>query len=646
MTLAPLILMAAFGSQPFWLDEGDLSLVRQGWGKAIANKDFRGGPLTVNETTFERGVATLAPSIICIDLDGKAATISGSVGIQAAANDKGSAAFFAYTDGKLIWSSPRMKKKTPALEFACSLNGARKLILAASDGGNGSESDFADWLNVKIEYTGQAPKMTQYTPKNTIDLTQTRQTIDNFGASDCWSTEPLAKWSQKTRNKIADLLFSTDKGIGLSCWRFNVGGGINHETITNPLRTVASFETSPGKYDWNAVPGQVWMLKAAHERGVPDLLAFANTPPKSLTRNGFTNCTAGKDSTNLKPGAEGAFAKYLCDIVEHFQKEGIKFKFISPINEPDVDWNGVPNPGSQEGSRASNDDILRVCDALAKELATRKMDQRIVTPETNTPWAGARGVDWLTLLIGSKYGDYTELFHSNPGWLKLVNPVYAYHGYAGDSLESMVTCRQDLRKALGKIPGVPVWHTEYCQMSGPRGEGGHGRDLGMNTALNIARLIHLDLTIVEASAWQWWLGLSDGDYKDGLLFVDGFDNNGDESVYTSKLFWIMGNYSRFVRPGMVRVNVETLELSIEGTHLSAYLNKQTGRVVVVALNHTRKTETVPLDIRGGSVKGYTLTSYITSDRPGDDLRKSSTGAFKGSVILPSKSVVTYVLDPK
>jgi hypothetical protein len=38
----------------------------------------------------------------------------------------------------------------------------------------------------------------------------------------------------------------------------------------------------------------------------------------------------------------------------------------------------------------------------------------------------------------------------------------------------------------------------------------------MRTALNVARVIHFDLTVTGASAWQWWTAVSEADYKDGL----------------------------------------------------------------------------------------------------------------------------------
>lgn len=67
----------------------------------------------------------------------------------------------------------------------------------------------------------------------TIDSKRTAQTIDNFGASGAWFSEGIGKyWAADKKERMAELLFSKafDKaghpiGIGLSAWRFNIGGG-------------------------------------------------------------------------------------------------------------------------------------------------------------------------------------------------------------------------------------------------------------------------------------------------------------------------------------------------------------------------------------------------------------------------------------
>ena len=49
--------------------------------------------------------------------------------------------------------------------------------------------------------------------------TRPRQTIDGFGASDCWSLDPIGRaWSDENKERLAELLFSRTRGIGLSMW--------------------------------------------------------------------------------------------------------------------------------------------------------------------------------------------------------------------------------------------------------------------------------------------------------------------------------------------------------------------------------------------------------------------------------------------
>ena len=141
-----------------------------------------------------------------------------------------------------------------------------------------------------------------------VDLNIEHQIIENFGASDCWSMQKIGAWPDEQKEQIAQLLFSPLAGIGLSCWRFNLGAGPD-ATITNPWRTAETFEVSEGKYDWSRQAGERWFLRAAKRYGVPTFLAFANSPPARMTRNGLTHTTKGLGSTNLKENYEGQYAK-------------------------------------------------------------------------------------------------------------------------------------------------------------------------------------------------------------------------------------------------------------------------------------------------------------------------------------------------
>jgi O-glycosyl hydrolase len=475
-----------------------------------------------------------------------------------------------------------------------------------------------------------------------LRLDAERQVIENFGASDCWTFQTLGGWSEENRRRIADLLFSTDKGIGLSCWRFNVGAGKNPK-IDRPERSAETFEVSEGVYDWNRQKTEQWFLAAAKERGVRQFLAFVNSPPARMTRNGLTFGSPGPDTTNLKPGYEGQFARYLADILDHFRTNPdrrlrIDFDYVSPINEPQWGW----EDSKQEGNRASNDDIKRVAKALHAEMKRRKLRTAMTLVEGAT----------LPHMVepmrarGTIYGDYIDALAGDPEIAPLMGGRIGYHSYFSDRVPGeIVDHRRALREKMAAYPNWKLWQTEYCILEGTDGRGGGGRDLTMKTALDVARIVHLDLTLAEVSAWQWWLALSIYDYKDGLLYTD-YQKPGDpENVVVPKLLWTLGNYSRFIRPGMKRVELrQDAPENIQGLLRSAYKDERGRKAVAVYVNMGDAPQSVELafDLGRRSWKLASLTRYTTSDRPGDDLRRKVLPAEASRLEIPARSVATFV----
>ncbi len=476
--------------------------------------------------------------------------------------------------------------------------------------------------------------------RDTIDLSVEFQTIEHFGASDCWTIEPIGKfWSEESKQQLADLLFSLDKGIGLSCWRFNIGAG-HDETIRIPYRSVESFAVAEGTYDWNRCEGQRWFLKAAKARGVPYFLAFVNSPPRFLTKNGHSYCDPNVGTTNLREGAEEAFAKYIANIVEHFhnnpnEAERVTFNFVSPVNEPQWDWNWWhEGSAGQEGNRASNDDIKRIVKALYAELKRRNLPTEIVIPESGDlphMWSGREK-------YGGFYGRYIREFCGDPEIAPLLNFRLSYHSYWSDAPHNAVPLRKRLREELALFPGWRLWQTEYCIME-------HKRDLTMNAALRVARIIQLDLTIVGVTAWHWWLAVSIWDYKDGLLFTDWQKPGDKENIVVPKLFWAFGNFSRFVRPGMRRIFLSRdNESNFDGLLGSAFRDPKNGKVVLVYVNMSREPACLFLEWKGSknARKVNALIPFVTSDAQEDNLRRCELVPASGPIEIPPRSVVTLV----
>lgn len=469
----------------------------------------------------------------------------------------------------------------------------------------------------------------------TIDTGDLRQTIHNFGASDAWSIQFVGQWPLAKREAIADLLFEQGLdanhdpiGIALSAWRFNIGAGSDRQNNIRDVwrRSDTFYNEDFSDYDWTRLPGQRWFLQAAKARGVAQMTAFVNSPPINMTKNGNAFASSDSGTTNLADDKVDDFARYLADILAHFRvAEGIDFTVISPVNEPQWDWG---RSSGQEGNRYSTSDIKRVVDALA--------EQDLGTTEIETPESGENKYLYLDTL-----DDYIDAFFDpiGPDYVgdKLGNTI-AGHSYWTDTIASgLITSRRILRRKLDQYPGLEFAMTEYAILGGY----GPGRDLGIDPALHIARTAHYDMTITEASSWQWWLGVSPYDYKDGLVYIDYRKLNGN--IYESKMLWAMGNFSRFIRPGMTRLGTSRSDGSLprhdaEGLMLSSYLDARHNIVVTVLVNWTQTSKVVQLDFQGISIDS--LIPYVTS--ADDDLAAYSLLTPSDPIEIPARSIVTLV----
>jgi O-glycosyl hydrolase len=444
-----------------------------------------------------------------------------------------------------------------------------------------------------------------------IDQEIQYQTIDGFGASDAWRCQFVGKnWPLEKREYIADLLFSREmnskgnpKGIGLSIWRFNIGAGTAEQGdssgIKNSWRRSECFQNSDGSYDWTKHAGQQWFLEAAKQRGVEKFLAFPNSPPVHLTRNANAYADKGVFGINLKPGKMDDYAAFQVDVIEHFEKKNFHFDYLSPVNEPQWGWDNH----SQEGTPATNEDIYALVKYLSSELSQRNLNTKILIGEAGT--IGHASIDMSLMGEKSKGRDNQALFFfskESPFYIgdlpNVENTISAHSYHSVWPLDKQVEYRQLVHKSIQAAnPSLGYWQSEYCILQENDELGGGGkRDLGMATALYIARIIHNDLTITNAKTWQWWTAITQCDYKDGLVYLDDGSEGEtgrmwgnvkslkyDGKIRESKLLWTLGNYSRFISPGMVRINCDSSpEQSVkDGVLTSAYAGEKNNLVVVL-----------------------------------------------------------------
>jgi glucuronoarabinoxylan endo-1,4-beta-xylanase len=168
-------------------------------------------------------------------------------------------------------------------------------------------------------------------------------------------------------------------------------------------------------------------------------------------------------------------------------------------------------------------------------------------------------------------------------------------------------------------PGRPIWETEVSGMS--------GSDDGMSNGMVVAGWVHDGLTTGNASAWHyWWL-----DQTNGGASTEGLMRNGKPA----KRFYVLGNWSKFVRPGYTRVSVTG---GTSGVKSTGFVGPD-GTVVVVAIANSAATFSATIQ----GVSPATVTPWTTSADASLTLGTAiavTSGRFTAS--LTANSVTTFV----
>jgi len=453
-------------------------------------------------------------------------------------------------------------------------------------------------------------------------VTAPAQTIAGFGASGAWWVNDLTDFSSSVQSEVANLLF-TSSGADLSQYRYNIGGG--GVGVSVAARAPQSFLSTSGTYNWSADPGGQYFLKAASSDAVPDLIGFVNSAPSQYTTN-------GKDcGGEINTADDAAYGTYIANVVSHFASEGVTLSQISPMNEPDDSFSSC----GQEGMQVPASERAGVIDGVGSALASDGLSTKEIADESSQT---------------------TQLLSEAPTWLADSSaPSYvaaiAHHTYNYPSASQL-----EQVGALGDLNSKPVWASEICcQVTG----GGYGAqyDPTMSGALVFANYIYNDMSYADDSAFQWWTALSsamgcDPDtsstcatsvnssgWNDGLIYYDpSYASDGNQNIYITKRFYVLGQYSRYVRPGAVRYGVSG---SPSGVQTMAFWHNN--QWTVVATNSNSSATSLSVNLGSGTVTS--AGAYQTDSS--ENIASVSAPGISGSTIsasLPADSVTTYVLN--
>ena len=275
------------------------------------------------------------------------------------------------------------------------------------------------------------------------------------------------------------------------------------------------------------------------------------------------------------------------------KNQGVDLYAISVQNEPDY---------ASEWTRWSTDETT---DFLAN-YADKITSTRVMSPESFQ--YAPETASWVKD-GGKKY--YTKILNNQKAFANC--DLFGTHFYG--------TQRAWMDFPALESCGKPIWMTEvYVPNSSSDAD-------TWPEALDVAENIHNGMTVGNMSAYVWWyIRRSYGPMKE----------NGN----ISKRGYMMAQYSKFVRPGDVRI--DATEQPTQNVFVSAYKN-DADQVTIVAVNKTTSEYNQSFSMGSGeSISG--VTRYRSSGS--ENLAKSEI-SFNGTGFaaqLPAQSVSTFVVD--
>ena len=186
----------------------------------------------------------------------------------------------------------------------------------------------------------------------------------------------------------------------------------------------------------------------------------------------------------------------------------------------------------------------------------------------------------------------------------------SYVSIIGGHLYGATIKNYDLAQAKGK----EVWMTEYYE---------NGQTI--SDSLKTAKQIHDCLTVANMSAYIWWWT-----NDDNMGFLNA-------SHIPQKRGYVVGQFSKFVRPGYYRV--DATQNPQANIYVTAY--KGDGKTVIVAINQGSSAVAQSFTVKNGSISSFSSwTTAGSSNIAAGANYDVSNGTFTAS--LPAQSVTTFV----
>jgi hypothetical protein len=121
-----------------------------GWGTTQRNASVNGATLTLNGTTYAKGLGTHANSQIVYNVTSGCSTFQSEIGVDDEVGGNGTITFQVLADGVLLFQSGTMNGSSATQSISVPVSGRKQLTLIANNGGDDINFDHADWANARL----------------------------------------------------------------------------------------------------------------------------------------------------------------------------------------------------------------------------------------------------------------------------------------------------------------------------------------------------------------------------------------------------------------------------------------------------------------------------------------------------------------
>jgi O-glycosyl hydrolase len=394
-----------------------------------------------------------------------------------------------------------------------------------------------------------------------VDPARRYQTMTGFGASMTDSSAyVLSKLPADAREKVMRSLFSPTDGIGLSMLRQPMGASDFAVDKAYSYDDQPEGQTDPGLADFSIDHDRDYILPRLQEAyKINSELTFMATP---WSAPGWMKTSGSLITGSLLPQYEPAYAQYFVKFIQAYRAAGIPTHYVSMQNEPLYEPSDYPGMEVFPPQQA---------EFIAAQLAP-----------------ALRGAGLQTKILAYDHNwdipDYPEAVH---GAVPSATVGTAWHCYAGDVITQSVSHND--------YPQAQAFETE-CSGGGWQGGQGQAFEQSMDSVIDVPRNWGQSVVL-----WNLALDQNHGPHVGGCTNCRGLvTTNDDGSVTKEPDYWALGQVSRFVRPGAVRIGSSSLiDEDSKGVRNVVFANPD-GTFVMVAHNSATTARSFHVAVGGRS----------------------------------------------